>query len=240
MKKRRNVLVTGSSSGIGLRITKAFAKKNYRVIACSRRKDLMEKELSEFKNIHIFSLDLSNPQNIEKFISPIIKDFGSIDILVNNAAVLHSGKIENISVDDFTTSFLTNVVSIFALTKFVLPKMKKNNFGRIINISSGGAINCSPEFSPYSSSKAAINAFTKSVANEIEGTNVKINSMSPGPCKTKMFPDNPLDPDAGIPTALMLASENEKLSNGKFFWMEKEVEVFADVSNIDWSDPNSI
>lgn len=240
MKKRRNVLITGSSSGIGLRITKAFAKKNYRVIACSRRKDLMEKELSEFKNIHIFSLDLSNPQNIEKFISPIIKDFGSIDILVNNAAVLHSGKIENISVDDFTISFLTNVVSIFALTKFVLPKMKKNNFGRIINISSGGAINCSPEFSPYSSSKAAINAFTKSVANEIEGTNVKINSMSPGPCKTKMFPDNPLDPDAGIPTALMLASENEKLSNGKFFWMEKEVEVFADVSNIDWSDPNSI
>ena len=94
--------------------------------------------------------------------------------------------------------------------------------------------------SPYSSSKAAINAFTKSVANEIEGTNVKINTMSPGPCKTEMFPDNPLDPDAGIPTALMLASESEKLSNGKFFWMEKEVEVFADVSNIDWSDPNSI
>ena len=62
MKKKRNVLVTGSSSGIGLRITKAFAKKNYRVIACSRRKDLMEKELSDFKNIHIFSLDLSKPK----------------------------------------------------------------------------------------------------------------------------------------------------------------------------------
>ena len=70
--------------------------------------------------------------------------------------------------------------------------MKKNNYGRIINISSGGAVNCVENYFTYSSSKAALNTLTKTLSKEIKKYDIKINSMSPGPCKTSMFPNNKL------------------------------------------------
>jgi len=239
-KRKKIVLLTGCSSGIGLCIAKAFAEKNYIVIACARRKNLICKEFEDFENVHPFEVDLSYTPGIKAFLDNISNKFGHIDILFNNAATLIRGKVEDISLEDWIKSYSTNVIAVFELTKGVLPEMKKRNFGRIINMSSGGSVNCSAEYSAYSSTKAAINAFTKSVANELVGTNIKINTMSPGPCKTAMFPENPLSPEAGVPTALMLSSEKEDLPSGKFFWMEQEIEIFPDVSHIDWSDPNSL
>ena len=106
-------------------------------------------------------------------------------------------------------------------------------------MSSGGSVACGPEYSLYSSTKAALNAFTKALGRELEGSNVKANAMSPGPCKTDMFPDNPLSPDAAVPTAVYLATLKDGGPNGQFFWMEREVQIIPDFSHVNWADPNS-
>ena len=236
---RKVALITGASSGIGLEIAKLFLSEGYIVLPCARRIDLLNKLFNNDEFAFPFYIDLNKINDIPSILSKIISAHGPIDILVNNAAFLTSGKVEDISIDDWVKSYAVNITSIFVCTKILLPEMKKRNFGRIINVSSGGSVNCAPNYSPYSSSKAAINAFTKSLGNELTGSNVKVNVMSPGPCKTSMFPDNPLEPKIGAPTALMLASSDENLPNGKFFWMEKEIDIFPDLSHINWADPSS-
>ena len=118
--------------------------------------------------------------------------------------------------------------------------MKKNNYGRIINISSGGAVNCVEKYLSYSSSKAALNTLTKTLSKEIKKNNIKINSMSPGPCKTAMFPKNNLSTKLSLPTIKYLASLDSKGPTGKFFWFLNEIDVFPDLKHINFNKPKKL
>ena len=118
--------------------------------------------------------------------------------------------------------------------------MKKNNYGRIINISSGGAVNCAENYFSYSASKAALNTLTKTLSKEIKKSNIKINSMSPGPCKTRMFPKNKLSTKVSLPTIKYLASLGPKGPSGKFFWFLNEIEIFPNLKHINWSKPKKL
>ena len=119
--------------------------------------------------------------------------------------------------------------------------MKKNNYGRIINVSSGGAVNCAETFFSYSSSKAALNTLTKTLSKELKNYNIKINTMSPGPCKTEMFPKNKLSTKLSIPTVKYLSSLSNSGPSGEFFWFMKKISIISDLSDLsdlDWSNPN--
>ena len=118
--------------------------------------------------------------------------------------------------------------------------MKKKNFGRIINISSGGAVNCVENYFSYSSSKAALNTMTKTLSNEIKNYDIKINSMSPGPCKTFMFPKNKLSTKLSLPTIKYLASLNSNGPSGKFFWFLNEIDIFPNLKHINWGKPKKL
>ena len=239
--KNKIVFITGASSGIGKALVLAFSSKDCFVIACARRLKLMQINYSKYKNILPLELDVSNSNEVQECVDRVLKEFGKIDILINNAAVLTHGKVDKMAVDKWNDSININISGVFYCCKYILPSMKENNYGRIINMSSGGSVNCGAEYSLYSLSKAAINAFTKSLGKELHDTNIKANLMSPGPCRTDMFPENPLDPEkAAVPTAMMLAQIPENGPNGKFFWMEKEVPIIIDLSHIDWSDSNSL
>jgi NAD(P)-dependent dehydrogenase (short-subunit alcohol dehydrogenase family) len=109
--------------------------------------------------------------------------------------------------------------------------MKKNNYGRIINISSGGAINCEKNYLSYSSTKAALNTLTKTLSKEITKKNIKVNSMSPGPCKTRMFPKNKLDPSKCLQTLDYLASLQKSGYSGKYFTFMKKIEIFPNLKS---------
>ena len=117
--------------------------------------------------------------------------------------------------------------------------MKKQNFGRIINISSGGSVNCANSYSAYSASKAALNTIAKSLKNELNGYNIKVNTLSPGPCKTKMFPKNKLSTSLSIPTIKYLINLKKNGPSGNFYWFMKKIKIIPELK-INWGKPNKI
>lgn len=237
--KNKLAIVTGASSGVGLEIASEFLESGAHVVVCARRQELLEQKFEAYDKAIIRKLDVTSEKEIAGLVYEIIRDYERIDVLVNNAAVLHSGMVEEIDVSQWRESYQVNVEAPFIFCKYVLPHMKERDYGRIINMSSGGAVNCAPEYSLYSSTKAALNAFSRSLSRELEGTNVIVNMMSPGPCRTEMFPDSPLDPKLAVPTAKMLAQLPKGGPSGEFFWFERKVDVFPDLSSINWAEPSS-
>ena len=234
------ILVTGASSGLGKTFANHFINKGAKVIVCSRRNKFQNKFYKNSKNFYFYRFDLNNIDKIKFFIKKLKKKFKRIDILINNAGVAIPQSVEQLTAENLLKSFKVNFFSHSLITKEVLKIMKKYNFGRIINISSGGAVNCVQNYLTYSSSKAALNTLTKTVSKEIIKYDIKINSMSPGPCKTPMFPKNKLSTKLCLPTIDYLASLNSKGPTGKFFWFLNEINIFPDLSKIDWSKPQKL
>ncbi|MDB4846717.1 SDR family oxidoreductase [Pelagibacteraceae bacterium] len=239
IKKFQNkvVVITGASSGLGLNIAKEFIKENAKVSLCARRIDKLKKNYQNKKNVFFQKVDVSNEKNIQKFLTNTVKKFGKIDVLINNAGIAKSSKIENIKYNDLKKTYEVNVFAPVIFLRESLKIMKKKNYGRIINISSGGSVNCAESFFLYSSSKSALNTLAKTFAKEIKKFNIKINTMSPGPCKTAMFPNNKLSTSLSIPTVKYLSSIPSNGPSGKFFWFMKKIDIIPDLSHIDWSNP---
>lgn len=229
--KNKIVIVTGASSGIGKKIANFFLMNDARVIVCSRRLHLMKINFKKYKNVFFFKLDLTKQHEINKLVNFVKKKFNKVDILINNAGNAYYAPIENISRKTLQKAFDINFFNPLFLTKEILKLMKKNNYGRIINISSGGAINCEKNYLSYSSTKAALNTLTKTLSKEITKKNIKVNSMSPGPCKTRMFPKNKLDPSECLQTLDYLASLKKSGYSGKYFTFMKKIEIFPNLKS---------
>ena len=112
--------------------------------------------------------------------------------------------------------------------------MEKYKFGRIVNLTSGAPFNCFENFGAYSSSKAMMNALTLTLANELSQSNVKVNLMSPGPVRTRMAPEAPMNVNVCLPTVRYLLDINQDGPSGKFFWLGRELPCIPDLSGIDW------
>ncbi len=223
---RKVILITGASSGIGLEYAKYFSQKNYLVAVCARRKKILKKYFNKKSNVYFDKVDVTNEKEIKKFVNSVIKKFSKIDILINNAGIAKKQNLINLNYNYISKAFKVNVISYFLFIRECLPSMIKNKFGRIINISSGGSINCAPNYSVYSATKAGVNTLSKSLNNEIsDKLNIKINSVSPGPCKTKMFPHNKLSPKKSIPTIEKLINLSSKGVSGEFFFFKKKKKV---------------
>ncbi len=229
--KNKIIVVTGASSGVGKIIAKFFLKKKAKVIVCARRKNLMKKNFKNNKNIFIIKSDLSKESERKKFINVVIKKFNKIDILINNAGFAYYSPVTKIKYKNLKKIFEINFFAPLMIIKSILPTMMKKNYGRIINISSGGSVNCVENYLAYSATKAALNTLTKTVAKEVKNHNIKINSLSPGPCKTQMFPKNSLNPSLCLPTVEYLSSLDKNGFSGKYFSFMKEIKIFPDLSS---------
>ena len=150
---------------------------------------------------------------------------------------MKASKIENIDLKGLEYSFKVNLYAPAIFIKLVSKFMKKNKFGRIINISSGGSVNCVEGYFSYSASKAAINTLTRTAAKELKKFEIMVNSMSPGPCKTKMFPKNKLSTKLSIPTINYLLTNTKKENTGNFYWFKKKINIFPNLSKINWAKP---
>jgi len=178
----KNILITGGAGGIGLEIVHYFENKNYHVIILDKtlKKDFEKNYKKIKKNIFYFEADLLEIKKTEKKIQQIISKFKTIDILINCAGIQYISKIENFPTNEWRKVIDINLTSSFITSKYIIPVMKKNNSGRIINISSVHGLVASENKSAYVASKHGLIGLTKAIALELSKTKITCNAISPG------------------------------------------------------------
>lgn len=229
-------LVTGGNRGIGLEVARQLARQQVRVLlGCrhiSKGQMAVDSLTQEGLSVFLLPLDLNDPIFIRRAVSDGIQKFGHIDILINNAAVLHEGllgfesKLTDISGDTLIQTLITNVVGPYRLIQEVLPIMQQRNYGRIVNMSSraGQVQTMDRGFPAYRVSKAALNALTLIAAAECSNKNIKINAASPGWVRTELGgPDADYSAEEGADTPVWLAMLPDDGPTGKFFEGGQEI-----------------
>ena len=178
----KNILITGGAGGIGLEIVHYFEKKNFNIIILDKtlKKDFKKNYKKIKKNIFYFEVDLLEIKKTEKKIQQIISKFKTIDILINCAGIQYISKIENFPTNEWRKVIDINLTSSFITSKNIIPVMKKNNSGRIINISSVHGLVASENKSAYVASKHGLIGLTKAIALELSKTKITCNAISPG------------------------------------------------------------
>jgi NAD(P)-dependent dehydrogenase (short-subunit alcohol dehydrogenase family) len=187
-KKKKVALVTGSSSGIGLETSLLLARNGFYTYATMRNLE-KSKAISYLKqkenlSLEILQLDVNNDKSVNKAIQKITNEQERIDVLVNNAGYALVGPLEEISVKEFKEQFETNVFGVIRVTQAVLPKMRRQRNGTIVNISSVAGKIGFPLTSAYVSSKFALEGLSESMAYEIEQFGIKVILIEPGVIKT--------------------------------------------------------
>ena len=178
----KNILITGGAGGIGLEIVHYFEKKNFNIIILDKtlKKDFKKNFKKIKKNIFYFEVDLLEIKKTEKKIQQIISKFKTIDILINCAGIQYISEIENFPTNEWRKVIDINLTSSFITSKNIIPVMKKNNSGRIINISSVHGLVASENKSAYIASKHGLIGLTKAIALELSKTKITCNAISPG------------------------------------------------------------
>lgn len=181
-----NVIITGTSRGIGLEMARLFAEEGHRVLALSRN----TAPVAALNNasIHHFSFDISQASALDKVVSYIDSEWGRVDVLINNAGRLLNKPFLETSSSEFEEVFKVNVLGVAALIRSVVPFMKAN--GHIVNISSMGGIQGSAKFpglSAYSSSKGALITLTELLAEEFKESGPSCNALALGAVQTEML-----------------------------------------------------
>ena len=181
----KNVIITGTSSGIGYELVKIFSEKNYEVLALSRdNSKLRSQNLSGVTSINFDLTDYENYAELDEY----LKSFKKIDVLINNAGFLVNKDFEKTTIEDFKKIYSVNVFSVAMLIKYTIQYMCINS--SIVNISSIGGIQGSVKFpglSAYSSSKGALNILTEMLAEEYKDKNIHFNTLALGSVQTKML-----------------------------------------------------
>lgn len=227
------VLITGASSGVGLSLTHHLAGR-FHVLAAARNLEKLRAEFGANPDVSVYGLDLAEPDSTRDVLETMLSQHESIAYVINNAGVNVGATLEELDEADMLRSLQVNAISPALIMRRLLPQMKARNFGRVINMTSGAPLNCFPGYSAYSASKGALNAFTVTAARECDSYNIRINLMSPGPVRTNMAPDGPLDPSVCHPTVDYLLSLDADGPTGRFFWLGYEIPLFPDLDGIEW------
>jgi short-subunit dehydrogenase len=230
----KKILITGASSGVGRSLANLFFRKGFELILLSRRTDYAREDFGDSKLVDAWSVDLSAPSEAEPIIDKIADKHGYIPYVINNAGMLQTGKLDEISWGDFEKALHVNARMPHYIMKKVLPEMKRNNFGRIINVTSGAPLNCFPNVGIYSGSKGLLNTITVTLARETSEYDIKINLLSPGPVRSEMAPKADLLPEICHPTVEYLINADATADTGRFYWLGYEVPLFPDLDGVQW------
>ena len=179
------VVLTGASGGIGYSLLKYFISEGAIVYAISRNeRELTEKDKQE---CNFKLLDISDEVNVEEYTNSVLQKENGVDILINNAGVAHNlALIEEMNLEMFNSIIKDNLMPTFNMIKYIMPIMKKNNSGTIINISSRAGRRAVPKLSAYTAAKFAVRGLTESVAKEVQETGIKCVTISPAGVNTGM------------------------------------------------------
>lgn len=188
---QKTVLVTGASRGIGKAIAIKFAKKNYNVVInCLHSEERLMQTKREIESYQVSCLafmgDMGDMTQCQRLFELIKRDFGTLEVLVNNAGVSYIGLLQDMAPEDWDRVLRTNLTSVFNCSKLAIPGMINQKYGKIVNISSvWGNAGASCE-AAYSATKGGINAFTKALAKELAPSNIQVNAVACGAIDTEM------------------------------------------------------
>ncbi|RYY24353.1 MAG: SDR family oxidoreductase [Chitinophagaceae bacterium] len=178
---RKIALVTGGGSGLGFAIAKKFVDKGIRTIIAGRNKEKLESAREQLGELcEIKTCDVTDLPSIPGFVQEIIQQHGTIDILVNNAGTNMKKDFTEVTDEDFQHIILTNLSSVFTLSREVVKCMLEKKSGCIINISSMAAQYGIPKVIAYSASKTAIDGMTRAMAVELSPKGIRVNAIAPG------------------------------------------------------------
>lgn len=213
--KQPIALITGASGGIGFLTSIALAKAGYFVVTTMRNLSKKEKllELAREKevetNIECIQLDVTKQDDINTVIPEVVNRFGSIDVLINNAGYAAGGFTEEVSLESWRQQFETNFFGLVAVTKAVLPHMRNQQRGTIINLSSISGRMALPGLGPYSASKHAVEGFSESLRLEMLPFGIHVALIEPGSYQTDIWAKG-MDDFSSNPTS-QYKDKNERL-----------------------------
>lgn len=184
---KKVILITGGSEGLGLQIAiRLCADKNNTVVVLSNNHSCLTETGNEL-GCDCFLCDVTNPTQIETTVGEIIKKHGRIDCLINNAGIWAGGEIDTYSYDRIAQLVMVNTVGAMFMVRAVVPHMKSQKSGQIVNIGSYDGTITKPDRAPYIASKWAINGFTGSLRKELEKYNIGVYGIYPGLMNTNLF-----------------------------------------------------
>jgi 3-oxoacyl-[acyl-carrier protein] reductase len=196
----RAAIVTGGSHGLGLEIARAFVTAGARVVVCARNTEALDRARADLESVAAHAdavatieADVSDPESVERLVAFAVERFSQIHVLVNNAGVYGpKGLVEEVSWDEWEHAVRVNLFGSVLCSRAVLPHFRANGYGKIVQLSGGGATSPLPRLSAYAASKAAVVRFAETLAEELRGTGTDVNAVAPGALNTRLL-DEVLD-----------------------------------------------
>jgi 3-oxoacyl-[acyl-carrier protein] reductase len=191
----RGAIVTGASAGLGYAIARAFVAEGANVVICGRSPgSLQEAYTSLFalaspgRQVRMHGCDVSSEAQVNDLISFAVEQLGEVQILVNNAGVQGPiGPTEDVSLEAWRHTFEINLYGTLFACRALIPHLRRQGYGKIVNLSGGGAASPRPFFSAYAASKAALVRLTENLAEELRGAHIDVNAVAPGALNTQML-----------------------------------------------------
>jgi len=218
----KTILITGGSEGLGLALATRLSKDNNVVILSLDENKL--KKISQELNCTSVTADVSNWDQVNDAVSKIIKRFGQIDVLINNAGVYINGPLNENDISKIKNVIDVNVLGLIQTTKAVVFYMKKKKSGVIINISSQSGLKSAPNKSVYRASKWAVTGFTKCIQEELAPFGIRVTGIYPGLLKTSFF--TKADPGRSLENAL---DTDEVAKTIEFILNSKDKTLFSEI-----------
>lgn len=223
----RTVIVTGGTRGIGLALAEGFVLTGARVAVASRKPEACDRAARRLRELGGQAVGvpthLGEVDDLEALVARTVEEFGGIDVVVNNAANALAQPLGEMTADALTKSYEVNLRGPVFLVQAALPHLKASSHAAVVNMISVGAFNFAPFTAIYSSNKAALMSFTRSMAAEFAQFGIRVNAIAPGPVDTDMMRNNPqsaidlmanstllkrlASPDEMVGAALLLASD---------------------------------
>lgn len=232
--KGRAAIVTGGSHGLGLAIAHAYVAAGASVLICARESAALEKAANELKTVatrqQIIATevaDVSQPAAVEQLITTALSVFPQVHVLVNNAGIYGpKGLIEEIDWCAWVKAIEINLFGSVLLCRAVLPHFKSHHYGKIVQLSGGGATNPLPRISAYAASKAAVVRFIETLAEEVSPDNIDVNAIAPGPLNTRLLDEVLLEGPQAVGATFYEKALKQKADGGASLTRAAELAVF--------------